>query len=81
MKVLRDFRCQNGHINERFLDSEIETVPCGLCDSEATRTLGYGTIILDGTDPSLPGAWERWANTREKRHRQTAEKNRRDGKM
>lgn len=80
MRILRDFICDENHINERFIDSEIDNIPCKTCGKPAVRMLGYGTIILDGTDPGLPGAWEKWANIREKRHRQTAEKNRKDGK-
>jgi len=80
MRLSRDFKCEDGHITNRFIDSEISIVSCETCGKEATKTLGLGTIILDGTDPSLPGAWNKWAEIREKRHRQTMAKNRANGK-
>lgn len=80
MRLLRDFKCNDGHITERFIDNQIDTVPCRTCGKDAQKTLGLGTIILDGTDPSFPGAWNKWANVRESRHHQTMARNRSDGK-
>lgn len=79
MRILRDYRCAEGHITERFIDDSTELVECKTCSKPAHKTLGFGTIILDGTDPSFPGAYEKWATVREKRHRQLNEKKRRDG--
>lgn len=76
MRVLRDFKCADGHITERFIDYTVEIVPCGTCGKEAKKTLGLGNVILDGTDEGFPGAWNRWADIREKRHRQLAKENR-----
>lgn len=72
MRLLRDFRCTDGHITERFIDSEVSDVPCETCGKQAEKTLGLGTVILDGTDPGFPGAYSKWATIREKRHRQQA---------
>lgn len=80
MRVLRDFRCDSGHVSEEFIDSEITSIKCQ-CGLHANRMLGYGTIMLDGTDRSFPSAWDKWATTREKRHQKLAEKNRKEGKV
>lgn len=74
MRVIRDFKCLDGHVTERYIDAEVDSIPCKDCGNVATKTLGYGTLILDGTDPSLPGAYNRWATVREQRHRQTIAK-------
>lgn len=73
MRLLRDFKCDDGHITERFIDSGIESVLCG-CGKEAKRMLSCGTVMLDGTDPGFPGAWNKWADIREKRHRDSQRK-------
>ena len=69
MRVLRDFKCEKNHITERFLDSEIKTIDCPICEKTSHRMLGYGTISLDGTNPDFPGAYEKWARVREQRAR------------
>lgn len=74
MRVLRDFICEDGHITERLIDSSIEYVSCGTCGKQANKTLGYGTLMLDGTDPAFPGAYDKWARIREDRHKQMAKK-------
>lgn len=76
MRLLRDFRCKEGHITERFIDSQIEEVECGECENKANRVLSVGTIMLDGTNPDFPGAYSKWANVREQRARITAKNNR-----
>ena len=68
MRVLRDFKCPSSHITERFIDSEVETIMCE-CGETATKILSVGTIMLDGTDPGFPSAYDRWARIREDRHR------------
>lgn len=75
MRVLRDFKCEDGHVTERFIDAGIDTVQCSKCQKEAARMLGYGSIMLDGTDPSLPGAYDKWARVREQRAEITRRKN------
>lgn len=72
MRLLRDFKCENSHITELFIDSTTESIKCEICGEQANKTLGYGTIKLDGTDPSFPGAYNRWATIREQRARITA---------
>ena len=74
MRLILDFKCDEGHVTERFIDSTSSIVPCKTCGKEAKKMLGLGTIMLDGTDPAFPGAYDRWATIREKRHRQQAAK-------
>jgi hypothetical protein len=75
-----DYKCNDGHITERYIDSSINTVKCDTCGNDSHKTLGLGTIILDGTDDGFPSNYERWANVREQRHRITMKKNREHGR-
>ena len=74
MRLILDFKCEEGHVTERFIDSTTTSVPCGTCGSEAVKMLGLGTVMLDGTDPAFPSAYDKWATIREQRHRQQASK-------
>lgn len=69
MKNLRDFMCEKcGTVQERFLDGEIVEVACS-CGEIAKRVIGMPRVALDGTDPSFPGAYDRWARIREENAR------------
>ena len=76
MKNLRDFMCEScGTVQERFLDGEIVEVAC-VCGEIAKRVIGMPHVALDGTNPSFPGAYEKWARVREENARQKARKER-----
>jgi hypothetical protein len=79
MRVLRDFHCAKEHITERYIDSEITSITCPVCGNEATRMLSCPPVQLNGLDPGLPGAWNKWADIRMKRHIKMAEQKRKDG--
>ena len=64
MRVIRDFKCPVCGVFERFIDHTTETVDCE-CGSVANRQFSAPTIGLDGTDPSFPGAYDKWARIRE----------------
>lgn len=74
MRLILDFKCEEGHVAERFIDSSTSSVSCETCGKEAKKMLGLGTVILDGTDPDFPSAYDKWATIREQRHRQQASK-------
>ena len=74
MKLLRDFCCETcGTVQERFIDGETLAVNCA-CGAIAKRIIGMPKVMLDGTDASFPGAYDRWARIREDRARQNAKK-------
>ena len=65
MRMLRDFCCRSCEIVfERYIDNNIEQVTCE-CGGLAERIIGMPRVSLDGTDPSFPGAYDKWARTRE----------------
>ena len=69
MRTLRDFCCEYcGKVQERYVDSDVTIVMCS-CAHEAKRVIGMPRVSLDGTDPSFPGAYSKWATTREQNAR------------
>ena len=65
MKLLRDFKCPACEdVSERYIDSETKQVVCK-CGEYAYRIIGMPRVALDGTDPSFPGAYSKWATLRE----------------
>ena len=65
MKLLRDFKCPTCEDDsERYIDSETKQVVCK-CGGYAYRIIGMPRVALDGTDPSFPGAYSKWATLRE----------------
>ena len=74
MKLLRDFCCETcGTVQERFVNGQVVEVDCA-CGQVAKRIIGMPKVMLDGTDASFPGAYDRWARIREDRARQNAKK-------
>ena len=72
MRILRDFQCPHCEkVQERFVSDEITEIMCD-CGEFAYRVIGMPTVMLDGTDPGFPGAWDKWARIREERHRKHA---------
>lgn len=73
MRTLRDFSCECGKTYERFVSHDITTMDCD-CGKKAIRIVGMPTVMLDGTDPAFPGAWDKWARIREDRHKQQSKR-------
>lgn len=65
-----DFRCKEGHLTERFIDSEETTTECAECHQEAKRIISGCSFKLDGTTGDFPGAAMKWAREHEKAAKQ-----------
>ena len=61
-----DFLCPNGHMQERFISVEAETVSCNVCDNKAFRQLSTPQVKLEGVTGNFPGAAMKW----ERKHRE-----------
>jgi len=73
--ILFDFTCPScGHTHERLVKSDCRTDECPECGSLAERIISPVRCKLDGTDPSFPGAYDKWARDHEKRARQDAKR-------
>ena len=74
MRTLRDFLCRSCEtVFERYISNDIEQVTCE-CGGLADRMIGMPRVALDGTDPSFPGAYDRWARVREENARVKAKR-------
>lgn len=74
MRQLFDFECADcGDAIEKLVDTNIRMIDCH-CGGRANRIMSMPTVKLDGTDPSFPGAYDKWARVREERHRVSAKK-------
>lgn len=67
-----EFKCPDcGNEEERLTKFDVVAITCE-CGGLKKKQISLPLIMLDGTDPSLPGAYDKWGRDREKR----AEKNR-----
>ena len=61
---LCDFRCNDSHITESFVDVETKQVQCSECDGTATRIISPTTIYLDPISGDYPSATSKWSKQR-----------------
>jgi Zn finger protein HypA/HybF involved in hydrogenase expression len=61
-----DFKCSSGHITERFIDSETQTIECPECDQDAKRVISKCFFVLDAVSGDYPGATMKWAREHSK---------------
>ena len=66
MRVLLDFRCDNEHTTERFIDSETKEIPCPECSLMARKVISPVRSYLDPHCGDFIGATTKWARNREK---------------
>lgn len=66
MRILADFKCKNEHYSELYLDNDIRSTICPVCDAEALKQLSAPTVKLDPISGDFPGATMKWARVREK---------------
>ena len=75
MRILMDYKCRDcGLISERFLEAGTKITECK-CGGISDKIIGVPTVMLDGTNPDYPGAYGKWAKTREQNARVTAKRN------
>ena len=64
-KRMFDFLCQDcGEVTEKLVDTNLRSISC-YCGGHSVRQMSMPTVKLDGTDPSFPGEYDRWARIRE----------------
>jgi hypothetical protein len=75
MRVINDFKCTDcGLVTEKYIENTVRVVECE-CGGKANWVICVPRAQLDGTDPSLPGAYDKWGRDREKRAAQHHKKN------
>lgn len=51
-----DFRCEDSHVSEAFVDAEVRTISCKACSKDAERMVSSPAFKLEGWSGSFPGA-------------------------
>lgn len=75
IKVI-EFRCENGHIFEEFVDGNITSSRCG-CGANATKIVSATRHILDGSSGDFPGRHMKWVKEHEEAGRKGRESQKR----
>lgn len=63
MKRIFEFLCDDGHLTDRFVDSEVRQMACS-CGKESKRIVSAPQVKLEGITGSFPGAYDRWERVR-----------------
>lgn len=64
--MLFDFQCQNGHVFERNVASQVRELDCPDCSAAAIRIISAPALKIPFTG-DYPGAAYKWARYHEKR--------------
>lgn len=67
-----EFRCENGHIFEEFVDGNITSSRCG-CGANATKIVSATRHMLDGSSGDFPGRHIKWVKEHEEAGRKGRE--------
>ena len=70
MRVINDFQCPNGHKRERFVDNNLKTLQCDICDSEAHKVQASIRFRLEGITGSYPTAYDQWEKKRTQKRKE-----------
>jgi hypothetical protein len=65
MKILNDFQCAKGHLEEYFVDSSVGVVTCRHCGNDATKMLAAPRSKLEGFTGAFPDAYTKWERLRQ----------------
>lgn len=61
---LFEFKCEQNHITEQFVDETVKTSPCRVCDGNATRIISPTGIYLEPFSGQFSGSYDRWTRVR-----------------
>lgn len=66
MRLLLEFECPDGHLNEELVDSDTRHSDCETCGKPAKRIVSAPRVKLDPLSGDFPGQTAKWAKTRDK---------------
>jgi len=70
-----DFRCDNNHVDEHWVNHDVTTVQCNQCDNKAERLISTPTIGLDPISGDFYGATQKWHKNRAEKLKQERKQN------
>ena len=59
-----DFKCDQGHYFEEFVEDGVTTSRCG-CGANATRVVSATPCVLEGASGDFPGRHMKWVREHE----------------
>lgn len=75
MRIMIEFKCEDGHVNERFVDSSTTHIPCLDCDKIARRIVSPVRSKLDPISGDFMGATRQWERNRAQKLQQERKAN------
>ncbi len=75
MRLLFDFECSGGHIEEHFVSSDTREVVCPHCKRTATRIQSPVRSALDPISGDFNGATDKWMKNRAQKLKQEQKAN------
>jgi hypothetical protein len=74
MKRMYEFRCSNGHTEEKFIDESVRDSTCS-CGEVSKRIVSMPAVKLEGVTGAFPGAYSKWERVRAEKLAQERKKN------
>ena len=59
-----DFKCEQNHLMELFVDETVKEASCDVCGEKTTRIISPARICLDPISGQFPGATAKWSRMR-----------------
>ena len=75
MRAIYEFRCKEGHTQDKYTDSECVSVPCLYCGNKAERIVSAVRCKLDPISGDFMGATRKWEKNREQKLQQERKAN------
>ena len=75
MRIILEFKCEEGHVNERFVEDDCTHIPCLDCDKIAKRIVSAVRSKLDPISGDFRGATRQWEKNREQKLQQERKAN------
>ena len=75
MRIMIEFKCEDGHVNERFVDSSTTHILCLDCDKIARRIVSPVRSKLDPISGDFMGATRQWHKNRQQKLQQERKAN------
>ena len=70
MRIMADFQCPDGHVNEFFVDNEVKQVECTDCSLPAYKLISPVRNKIDPISGNNVGATMKWMKMREQKLKQ-----------
>ena len=66
MKLIFDFRCDNDHTHESWVERSVHTDACPECELTAKRIISGTSFRLEGVSGDYPTAADKWTKLHER---------------